>query len=162
MQVKQEIRGIDELIAYIKTVPHGAVKVSLDALADWFIGSPKHGLRHAPSYRYISRKKAYGESFVSDKQRRWFWANGGPDMIGNNRSGATENGWYKKPSNGGYGIDLGNKALGAYWTQDNEGQAAQPALVGWRKVMQNISDNMTGAMRHANAAVGKWLKSKGR
>jgi hypothetical protein len=34
------------------------------------------------------------------------------------------------------------------------------AHYGWRQWAQVISDNMDGAMRHANAALNDWLRSK--
>jgi hypothetical protein len=158
MQVKYVVRNLEKVQEYIKGVPRGSVKAALNALQEYFIGTDRHGLRHAPPYKYVSRARAYGQTFKSEKQRRWFWANGGPDMIGNNRTGATENGWYGRETNGGYGVTLGNDAPGAYHTQDDAGQAAQPALVGWRKVAQNVADNMAGALRHAQAAVNAFLR----
>jgi len=158
MQTKFVMRNVEKVQAYLKEVPHGSVKAVLAAFQEYFIGTDRHGLRHPPPYKYVSRAKAYGSTFKSEKQRRWFWANGGPEMIGNNRTGNTENGWYGKETNGGYGITLSNDAPGAYYTMSDQGQAAQPALVGWRKISKVVADNMAGALRHARAAVNAFLK----
>jgi hypothetical protein len=77
MQVKIVARGIKEFQDYLKrAVPRGAVKVALAALGEYLIGTPGKALRHYDPYKYVSRKRAYGQTFQSEKQRRWFWANG--------------------------------------------------------------------------------------
>lgn len=159
MQVKFRVQGIEPIKALLYKLPRGAVKATLAAISDYFIGSDRRGLRHAPPYKYVTRKKAYGHTFSSEKQRRWFFANGGPDMIGNNRTGATQQGWYSKVTNGGYGMTIGNKAPGAYYTMSDQGQAAQPRMVGWQKVSAIIDANIRGAMRAGIAALNAFLKS---
>ena len=160
MNVKFIPRKFEQVSAYLKALPRGTIKVAMAAIGEWFIGTDRRGLRHTPGYKYVSRARA-GYRPMSDKMRRWFWANGGPDMIGNNRTGATSNGWFKKVTGGGYGITIGNKAPGAYYTMSDEGQARQPAAVGWRKISVVVQSNMAGAIRHANAAVRAFLAKKG-
>ncbi len=159
MQVKFVVRGVEEVQAFIKKVPYGAVKIALNAIGEYFLGNDIHGLRHYEPYKYVSRKRAYGQTFQSDKQRRWFWANGGPDMIGNNRTGATASAWQMKETNSGYGITLENKSEGAKWIWSDK-QARQPAMVGHRTAREKIASNMAGAMRHARAAVSAYLKKR--
>lgn len=158
MQVKFKAHGIEPIQAMLHNLPRKVVRACLTAVSDFFIGSDKRGLRHMPGYKYVSRVKAYGVSFFTEKQRRWFWANGGPDMIGNNRTGQTSAGWYAKETRGGYGMVLGNDAPGAYWTMSDKGQARQPALVGWKKVSAVIDANIKGAMRAGIAAINRVLK----
>jgi hypothetical protein len=160
MDLKIQIRGVEKLQEYLRSVPRGTVKVALQAFSEYFLGTDAHGLRHMEPYRYVSRKKAYGQTFKSDKQRRWFWANGGPDMIGNNRTGASASAWTSRETNGGYGVTFSNPSEGAHWIWSDQ-QAAQPRLVGHRTAMSKIASNMAGAMRHASAAVSAFLKKKG-
>ena len=103
MQPRFVMRNLPQLQEYLKTVPYGAVKVGLRAFTEYIIGDESHGLKHPDPYKYVSRKSAYGVSFFTEKQRRWFWANGGPDMIGNNRTGQSSNAWEMKETRGGYG-----------------------------------------------------------
>lgn len=159
MNVRFDVRGLEKVQTFLKDLPRGTVKVALEALGEWFIGTEGRGLRHAPPYKYVSRKKAYGYTFSSDKQRRWFFASGGPDMIGNNRTGATANGW-KAVQGSGYKLVLQNNAEGVYYTMSDEGQAAQPRMVGWRTVSEVVASNMAGALRHAQAAVRAFLGRK--
>jgi hypothetical protein len=160
MQIKTTIRGIEEFQAFLKrTVPRGAIKVALAAIADYLVGTPNKALRREPAYKYVSRARA-GYKPMSDRMRRWFWANGGPDMIGAHKRGATQAGWYAKSTKGGYGYTVGNTAPGAYYTMSDKGQAAQPRAVGWRTIAERIGDLMDGAMRHARAMVGAFLAKR--
>lgn len=163
MEVKIVVRGIEQISAFIKTVPHGTTRVALKAIAEWFIGTPERGLRRYSPYKYITRARAYGQTFVSDKQRRYVMARireGSIDPGAPHRTGQTQRGWYATPTNGGYGYTIKNDTPGAYYTRHNTGQARLNALAGWRKVREVIETNIKGAMRHANAAVRAFLKGK--
>jgi hypothetical protein len=158
MTIGFQLRPIDKVKKYIATVPRGALRVGLLALGKYILGNSQHGLKHNEPYKYVSRKAAYGQTFFSDKQRRWFFANGGADMIGNNRTGKTADAWAYVETKGGYGGKFTNPTASAYFTRDEKGQARQPALVGWRKVSKVVSDNMAGAIRSANAAIKRYLQ----
>jgi hypothetical protein len=134
--------------------------VAIEAFTIYVVGNDRHGLKHYEPYKYVTRAKAYGQTFKSDKQRRWFWANGGPAMIGNNRTGMTAKNWGYNITKGGYGATITNPTEGAYYTRSDKGQARQPALVGWRKSLAVIKANMAGAIRSAQAAVNRYLASK--
>lgn len=162
MNVNFKIRNVEKVQNYLKTLPRGVMRVALKAMSEWFIGDSQSGLKHPEPYKYVSRKSAYGVSFFTEKQRRWFWANGGPDMIGNNRTGKSADAWTYKPTetNKGYQFKLTNPTPGAYFTQDDYGQARQPAKVGWKKVTAVVNNNMARAIKAANYAVNEYLKSK--
>lgn len=158
-----KIRGIEEWTKFLKSVPYGAVKVALPALAEWLIGNESRGLAHYEVYKYVKRVKAYGQAFQSDRQRRWFFAalHEGKILPGYpRRTGKTQRGYVQKPTNGGYGVMIENKEAGAYYTRDDKGQARLNALAGWRKVSDVISTNILGAMRHAQAAINEWLRKQ--
>jgi hypothetical protein len=158
--IKIRIRGVEEFQSYIRaTVPRGAVRVALAAIIDWLIGSADRALRHYEPYKYVSRWAAYGAKAWTDKQRRWFWANGGPAMIGNNRTNETADAWTAKETNNGYGWTLSNSSAGAKHIWSNQ-QARQPALVGHRPAVEKIKTNIAGAIRHAQSKVNAFLKQK--
>jgi len=161
MNIKFNVRGIEEFQAFLKALPRGGVRVALKAFTEYVIGNEQHGLKHNEPYKYVSRKSAYGFTFFTDKQRRWFWANGGPDMIGNNRTGESSKLWqYVAVTDCQYRIT--NPTRAAYFTRSNTGQARQPAKVGWRKTLAVVTSNLAGGIRAANAALNAWIKSKGR
>lgn len=166
MKIRFSIRGVDRVKKYLATVPRGTTRVALQAIADWLIGDSQSGLAHPEPYKYVSRKSAYGFSFFTDKQRRWFFYALGEGIINpgqNNRTGESTGAWTYKPSetNAGYNFRLLNETPGAYWTRDDEAQARQLKKVGWKKVSAVIKSNMTGALKAARAAVNNYLNSKG-
>ena len=165
MQVKFRIRGVEAVQAFLRAVPREAVKVALEAFTEYVIGNDAHGLKHNEPYKYVTRKSAYGFSFFTDKQRRWFfWAlkEGIIDPGSGKRTGETSAAWKAEPRNDGYRYTITNNTAGGYYTRDDKGQARQPAKVGWRKVSDVVAANYLGGIRAAIAAVKIHLQSKGK
>lgn len=161
MEVKfGEIKGIEVITAYLKQVPHGTVRVALRAITEWIIGDGRRGLKHYGAYKHVTMKKAYG-GFKSDKQRRYVMAairDGRIDPGVPHRTGNTQRGYTAVESQNGYRQTIINSQPGAYYTRDDEGQARLNALAGWQKKSVVIANNIAGAIRHASAAVNKFLK----
>jgi hypothetical protein len=173
VQIKANVRDIEALQAYLKTVPRGTLRVALKAFTVYIIGDERHGLKHEEPYKYVSRKRAYGNvssdgapaGYFSWKQFRYVMAkiHKGEITPGTaNRSHASSRGYGYKETNRGYGMNITNEERGAYYTRDDKGQARQPALVGWRKVSKVVADNLKGGMKAARAAVNQFLRSRKR
>jgi hypothetical protein len=159
VQIKFTVKGLEEIKAYIAALPRGVKVAGMRAFTTYILGDESHGLRHMPAYKYVSRAAA-GYKPMTPRQRAWFWANGGPDMIGNNRTGATSEGWQMSETSDWSRVNITNNADGVGWTM-GEQQARQPAMVGWRKYLVVIASNLAGGMRAANAAVAALLAKKG-
>lgn len=160
MQIKFRIRNVEAVQSFLRAIPRGAVKVALEAFTDYIIGDESHGLRHADPYKFVTRKSAYGFSFFTDKQRRWFfWAlkTGKIDPGSGKRTGESTAAWKAVPRNDGYRFTVQNNTAGGYWTRHDKKQARQLGKVGWRKIMTVLADNYKGGIRHAVAAVKKYL-----
>ena len=160
-----KIRGLDKVQAYLKSLPRGMIRVALKAFTEYVLGNQQRGLRHYQPYKYVTRKKAYGQTFKSDAQRRYIMARireGSIDPGYPHRTGETQRGWHYRIVKGGYGMSIENPTPGAYYTADEAGQARLNALAGWRKVLAVIRDNMAGGLRSATAAVNAYLRSKGK
>lgn len=160
MQIKFRIRNVEAVQSFFRAIPRGAVKVALEAFTDYIIGDESHGLRHADPYKFVTRKSAYGFSFFTDKQRRWFfWAlkTGKIDPGSGKRTGESTAAWKAVPRNDGYRFTVQNNTAGGYWTRHDKKQARQLGKVGWRKIMTVLADNYKGGIRHAVAAVKKYL-----
>jgi hypothetical protein len=158
MQIKFAVKGLEGVTAYIKGLPRPLKIAAMRAFTTYILGDAGHGLKHEPSYKYVSRAAA-GYKPMTDKQRRWFWANGGPDMIGNNRTGAISEGWQMKDSSDWSRVSITNSADGVGYVMGT-GQARQPQAVGWRKYLDVINSNLTGGMQAANRAVAALLAKK--
>jgi hypothetical protein len=161
MQVKYQLRNADKLMAFLRELPRGTITTFMNAAADYILGNATHGLRHMEPYRYVSRKAAYGRTFQSDKQRRWFFANHMQDKIGDHRTGATSAAWKVVSTNNGYGKSFRNDAPGAIWLY-SENQANQLRMVGHRTITSKVMSNIDGAIRHGWAEVKKYLAAKGK
>ena len=164
MQIKFRIRNVEAVQSFLRAIPRGAVKVALEAFTDYIIGDESHGLRHADPYKFVTRKSAYGFSFFTDKQRRWFfWAlkTGKIDPGSGKRTGESTAAWKAVPRNDGYRFTIQNNTAGGYWTRHDRKQARQLGKVGWRKIMTVLADNYKGGIRHAVAAVKAYLDKKG-
>ena len=163
MNVNFKIRNIAAVQSFLRSVPRGVLKVVLEAFTEYIVGNDAHGLKHNDPYKYVIRKFAYGVSFFTDKQRRWFfWAlrTGQIDPGSGTRTGKTSEAWKAVSSAGGYQYKITNDTAGGYYTRDDKGQARQLAKVGWRKVSKVLADNYLGAIRAVVAAVKRYLASK--
>jgi len=163
MNVKFRVRGVEAVQAFLRSVPYGATKVALQAFSEYIVGNDAHGLKHNETYKYVTRKSAYGFSFFTDKQRRWFfWAlkEGVINPGSGERTGETSAAWKAEPRNDGYRYTITNNTAGGFYTRDDKGQARQPAKVGWRKVSAVLAANYLGGIRAAIFAVNEYLKGK--
>jgi hypothetical protein len=163
--ISVDIRKLDPVIAYLKSLPRGAVKVALPAMAEWFIGNGQRGLKQYPAYKHITRKRAYGKTFVSDKQRRYVMAmirEGRIDPGVPHRTGNTQRAYTMSVTNRGYTVKIVNRRKGAVYTRHNTMQARLNLLAGWRKSADVIKANTAGAIRHARAKVREYLRKKGK
>lgn len=136
------------------------IPAATDAAADYLIGDERRGLRHLALYKYVSRKRAYGVTFFSEKQRRFVMAairDGRINPGVNNRTGAIPAGW-KVEGRSGSIIRIVNRAPGVGFVQGDVSQARQPAMVGHRKVSDVIASNLKGMIRAAQQAVNRILK----
>ena len=161
MNISFKVRGVEKVTAYLKSLPRGIKKVAEKALTEYLIGAKPHGLKHYSPYKYVTRKKAYGQTFASDKQRRYVMAmiaEGRIDPGVPHRTGKGQRGWQSVETSRGYTIKNDEQSM--YYSMSDKGQARLNKLAGWRLVSKAIKDNLAGAFKSANAAVKKFLKSK--
>jgi ribosome modulation factor len=172
-----DIRKLDPVINYLKSIPRGTVKVALPAMAEWFIGNGQRGLRRYSPYRYVSRARAYpdmsfttkdGRRIVGYKSLKQFQLvmarvrEGRIDPGVPHRTGNAQRGYVMSTTNRGYTVKIQNRTRGAVYTRHNVLQARLNLLAGWRKARAVIESNMDGALRHARAKVRAYLKGKGK
>lgn len=153
-----------DLNKFLSTLPRAARGIAAEASAEYIIGNERRGLKHYPNYKYITRKRAYGKTFSSDKQRKYVMARirQGKITPGKaNRTYAIRNAWRTKGK--GAKVTIVNDANGVkYVFGDSQGraQANQIRLVGWRTMVQVAKDNVKGAIRAADRAVQNYINSK--
>ena len=160
--IKNSVRGIEQLKALFKRVPVEIRKGAVEEATKYLIGDSSHGLKHMVKYSYVSRKDAYGHSFVSDKQRRYVMARikeGSITPGRSNRTGGMVAGWGYTKQGGGYGATIYNKAKGAEFVYGDDTQANQIRMVGHRTISAVIKSNLAGAIMKVNEFVARWIKA---
>lgn len=119
-------------------------------------------LRKYPPYRHVSRKAAYGQSFSSDRQRRWFFAALAEGRIKpgqNNRTNTLAEGW-RIVSNGPKQIDLVNEVPYAKFVQGTvTDQARQPRMVGWKSITTWLRTFQSEIGRVGMKNLKRWIDS---
>jgi hypothetical protein len=169
--IKVSIKGVDKVVEYLRTVPLGIKTVAGRSVAEYLVGNESHGLKHAPGYKHINRyagfpelsyENAKGETihgYKSAQQHRyvmWAISKGIINPGQNNRTGNLQNSWVVGGEPPRYVIKNNVKYAG--YVLGEEDQTRMHNLIGWRRVSQNIADNIAGAIRAANLAIAKWLK----
>jgi len=154
------IRNIKQVNDFIKTLPRGTIKAGVVAFTEYIIGDGKHGLSKDDPYKQTTRKKVYGRTFESDKQRRYVMAaiKDGRIKIGQRNPDPTRasKGYGYKLTKGGYNATINNTEPGAYWSRVWRGWK------NWRPYMKVVTDKMKGAMRAATNAANAIIRKKGK
>ena len=149
-----KVRGLAEFKAYIDTLARKMRGVATEAITDYLIGNGSHGFKHYPPYKLVTRTQAYGQPFVSARQRRYVMARikeGSIDPGYPHRTGELQQGWHKVGT--GVNARAVNEVGYAPYVMGTKDQARQPGMVGWRKIADIISTNIKGAVRHAEAKI---------
>lgn len=158
--IKFKVRGWDKVEAFLKSLPRGTLGEAAQAMADYLIGDDRHGLKHYPAYKYVSRRTAYGKPFFTERQRRWFfWALGSGNLkLPYTRTMTLKNGWQKTGNK--WNPVIRNTVPYAHHVMSDDKQSRMSKKIGWRTISNNISDNIKGAMQKANQAVQAWINKK--
>lgn len=127
-----KMRGYDSVKNMLKDVPHGAKKIVLPAVTEYLIGNENHGLRHYPPLK--------DQAYLSHTPPSY------------ERTGDAAASW--KVSGLPYAPKI--KSEGVDYVQF----IPRWKRYGWREWAKVIDDNMAGALRHANAKLKEWLRSK--
>jgi len=156
-----KVRNLATIPANLRRFGREFQGVATMAAAVYLVGNEARGLKHEPNYKYVSRKSAYGKTFVSDKQRRYVMAmirSGRITPGTENRTHAIQNGWGIQSN--GLDTRITNRAPGVGWVMGNrEHQARQPAAVGWRSFEQVSDDNRAGMSRASSQAVQALMRA---
>ena len=149
------------LAAAISALPRAVRGVATEAAAVYLIGNDSHGLRHYPPSKYVTRARAYGKTFFTDKQRRYFFSalKSGILKVPYLRTRKTANGWYTVGK--GAKISIRNDSDGAKFTAGDKTQSRHEALVGWRTISKVAADNERGMIRAAEQAAQREIDRRG-
>ena len=133
--MKVELLGVKELEAKLNKLPIEVADIALDDVMDYMVNVLK---TDQPTPKYVTRKEAYGQSFSSDKQRRWWFATHEMPYGGYNRTQEMSRGWHKVRT--GITGHIVNYMKGVAYVVGDKSQANLNRLVGWKTIGQQISD----------------------
>lgn len=156
--IKIEILNYKEIEAKLNKLPIEAADMCAGEVQDYLLNVMR---TDQPSPNYVSRKAAYGQSFQSEKQRRWFfWAlDTGAIEVPYHRTQALSKGWHIV--NRGVLGYLVNYRKGASYVVGERNQANQPRVVGWKKASQQIEERLAKINKIIDAAAKKAIKKLG-
>lgn len=151
---KISVRNADPIKQFLKSIPPKLRGVATIAASWYFVGDGSHGLKRYPPYKQVTRKQAYGKTFVSDKQRRKVMgmiASGKIDPGVPHRTGNYQRSWSVKYD--GTKSNIYGTLPHAQWPD----RLAQK--IGWQPIVDIIAANTKGAIRAAQTAVNDWIKA---
>lgn len=157
--IQVEIRGIPEVQRMLASVANPAVRQEvLRSVGEYAQGQ----MRKYPDYTYVSRREAYGKTFQSDRQRRWFFAalRSGELVIPYPRTGTLRRGWKVEPR-GADDMALRNDTPYGRFVQ-NSPQARMMTLRQWRSLQTMLYQEKAQIQRIASEAWNRALKRLGR
>jgi hypothetical protein len=124
-----EIQGIPAVQAALEKAGNAAtMHKCTQAVGEYMRGQ----VRKYPPYQYVSRTRAYGKPFQSDKQRRWFFAalRSGELTLPYQRTNTLKSGW-QLTRFGSDDLLLTNDVSYARFVQQSP-QARMMTYIGWR------------------------------
>ena len=153
-----DVSGEDVLAAKLKGLPEAAQDEVTDAVSKHLLDNI---LRIYPPKNYVTRKAAYGQSFQTDRQRKWFFASlaDGSLHVPYNRTQNLGKSWRQVGQ--GRSSFLANEMPGAKFVIGDGTQSRHEKMVGWLTVSQTLQRHSKSIMDKANEAIKKAIKKVG-
>lgn len=157
--LSMKAKGLNEVKTFLGNIQHGFKGVAMEAVNEYLL----HQLElSSPPYSYVTRQTAYGQTFVSDAQRRYVMAMIKQGVITPgtpNRTGAIEGAWQTSVRSGTQQT-IYNTNPSSVWVYSNTQQANLNNLVGWPKIQDFLAKNVGAAIEYANQKVQLWIRVK--
>lgn len=151
-----DITGIDEIKTKLAKMPAAVADAGVEEANDYLRGV----LQKYPPSKYVTRKAAYGFSFFTARQRRWFfWAlKNGVIEVPYRRTNRLSNAW--ELLGRGRNQIIVNEAPGAQFVQGHwRGQQSRHEnKVGWKGINVVIEERMKQILNAFTLGAGKALK----
>jgi hypothetical protein len=131
MPMTIQVEGLTTLLPKLQSLPLELKEEVIKAATDYSLEVLKE---EEPPSKYVTRKAAYGQTFQSDKQRRWFFAALGDGRISvpYHRTGQLAKSW--KVSRSENGAIFTNTSPGASFVMGSPGQSRHEKMVGWSTI----------------------------
>ncbi len=116
-------------------------------------------MQEYPPEKRVTRKQAYGVTFFTDKQRRWFFAalNSGELELPYRRTGALREGWRIMHVENKYALT--NDVGYAGFVQERSQQSRMQRIIGWKTVSTQLQRYKSELGRVGMTNIRRWAKS---
>ena len=131
-----EISGIDEVMEKLRRLSDARAMFELTKSVAVYLRAE---FQKYPGEKRVTRKQAYGKTFFTDKQRRWFFANLGNLQIPYKRGLGLMRGW-QVMSFGSYDHIVVNDVSYAEHVMGDR-QSRMSKLIGWKKASEITKKN---------------------
>ncbi len=153
-----EVQGIAEIKAKLAKLPKAAQDIVVDDVSKYYLNVFRDS---QPPPKYVTRFRAYGVTFFSAKQRRWFFAalRDGRISVPYTRTQGLRKSWRQ--------IDRGarsfivNDSPGAPFVVGDETQSRHEKLVGWFRTNELMQSKVAKAVKVADGSMKKAIKKVG-
>ena len=150
------VDGLEEIQAKLQRLPPEVADMGVDEANKYLLNI----LRQYPPRNYVTRAAAYGVTFFTTRQRRWFFAalHSGAINVPYRRTQGMGRNWRIEGS--GATSFLANDAPGvSYVIGDN--QSRHERMVGWKKVGETVKEHTARIVRAFDGAVKKAIRRLG-
>ena len=151
-----EIPGLEVLLRKLSDLPPEVQEQAVDQVGK-FVMSEKV-LGWYPKQKNVTRKAAYGKTFFTDKQRRWFWwaFRSGQIDVPYKRTGGFRAGWRMIGS--GNQRHIVNDTPGAIYLVAKGRQSRHEQKVGWQLTGERLKANAREIQEHMSGAIKRAMK----
>ena len=152
-----DLQGLPELRALLNGLPQAVRDAVIDDVSKYLINV----LKLYPPQKSVSRRQAYGVTFFTEKQRRWFFASlkDGSLEIPYRRTQTLANGW--KQVGSGESSIIANETPYAALVMGAGEQSRHAVAIGWKDVNTIVDERMGRIDRIAEAAAEKGMRKAG-
>lgn len=157
IDVNEVLRSSKVVQAQLASVAPAVLDGVVDGVSEYLLSVFK---LYPPPNHNITRKQAYGVTFFTAKQRRWFfWAlNSGILRLPYRRTQGMRNAW-RQEGKGAKSI-LVNETQAAVYTMGDNTQARFSKLVGWKTLEQIVTERRKQIEARALAEANKAIRRK--
>jgi hypothetical protein len=153
--IKIDLLGNKEIEEKLEKLPTEVADLAIGDVQDYMLNVLKSD---QPPPKLVTRKAAYGVSAFSEKQRRYLGYLYSTGQVPYHRTQAMSRGWHLVKGQRGLFGYIVNYTPGISYVIGERNQSRHEALVGWKKVSQQLKDRAEKISRIIDEAAKKALK----
>lgn len=152
------IEGNEEVQKMLDKFPDEARAAAGEEVANYLLNV----FQTYPPPKYVTRAKAYGVTFFTERQRRWFFAalNSGEIQVPYKRTQGFRRSWQIVGEGEDIGV-LSDAPYGHFLVGERKEQSRHAREIGWKSVSETIKDKMDKIKKKIDVGIKKGLRKAG-